>query len=235
MIVTNIPNLSTKVQRYTGFTLAEVLITLGIVGVVAAMTIPTLMKNYQNVQYYSAFQKGYAEISQIIQDLIYENVDMVGAISEYGSIAGAIKAKAKIVKTCPGGTLDGECMPSNAITKNINNAPSVENLSARDRHVFQDGISVNAGTNSNTCTRVYANMQDLCGEIIMDTNGIKPPNTRGRDIFYFFVTKNKLIPDGAPGSGHLEWIYWYCNPKISDQNGGKACATKLLQEGKMNY
>ncbi len=31
-----------------GFTLAEVLITLGIIGVVAALTIPTLMQNYKS-------------------------------------------------------------------------------------------------------------------------------------------------------------------------------------------
>lgn len=35
-----------KVQ--TGFTLAEVLITLGIIGVVAAMTMPVLIQKYQN-------------------------------------------------------------------------------------------------------------------------------------------------------------------------------------------
>ena len=37
-----------------GFTLAEVLITLGIVGVVAAMTIPTLVANYQERSYNTA-------------------------------------------------------------------------------------------------------------------------------------------------------------------------------------
>ena len=45
MRFTNKPNLSTKVQLYTAFTLAEVLITLGIIGVVAAMTIPAILKN----------------------------------------------------------------------------------------------------------------------------------------------------------------------------------------------
>ena len=44
-----------KSQRYAGFTLAEVLITLGIIGVVAAMTIPTLMNNIQDVLFKTAF------------------------------------------------------------------------------------------------------------------------------------------------------------------------------------
>ena len=38
-----------------GFTLAEVLITLGIIGVVAAMTMPTLINSTQGAQYKTAF------------------------------------------------------------------------------------------------------------------------------------------------------------------------------------
>lgn len=40
-----------------GFTLAEVLITLGIIGVVAAMTIPTLVANIKGAQYRAKFKK----------------------------------------------------------------------------------------------------------------------------------------------------------------------------------
>ena len=46
-----------------GFTLAEVLITLGIIGVVAAMTLPTLMQNYQKKVAVERAKKAYAEIS----------------------------------------------------------------------------------------------------------------------------------------------------------------------------
>ena len=37
-------------MKFKAFTLAEILITLGIIGVVAAMTIPTLITNYQKKQ-----------------------------------------------------------------------------------------------------------------------------------------------------------------------------------------
>ena len=40
-----------------GFTLAEVLITLGIIGVVAAMTMPTLIQNHQKRSLEVATQK----------------------------------------------------------------------------------------------------------------------------------------------------------------------------------
>ena len=54
-------------SRLTAFTLAEVLITLGIIGVVAAMTLPTLINNAQNKQLEVAFKKSYSALSQIAQ------------------------------------------------------------------------------------------------------------------------------------------------------------------------
>lgn len=47
-----------------GFTLAEVLITLGIIGVVAAMTTPALMTNYQKRSFVSKLQKAISTINQ---------------------------------------------------------------------------------------------------------------------------------------------------------------------------
>ena len=53
-----------RLKKVFGFTLAEVLITLGVIGVVAAMTIPTLMTNLQNRKLESQFKEGYSILSQ---------------------------------------------------------------------------------------------------------------------------------------------------------------------------
>ena len=47
-----------------GFTLAEVLITLGIIGVVAAMTMPTLMNQTNGAQYKAAYKKALSALAQ---------------------------------------------------------------------------------------------------------------------------------------------------------------------------
>lgn len=61
-----------------GFTLAEVLITLAIIGVVAALTIPTLMANYQKTQYVAQLKQVYSQLSQNIKLLMVdENVDNI--------------------------------------------------------------------------------------------------------------------------------------------------------------
>ena len=49
-----------------GFTLAEVLITLGIIGVVAAMTLPTLVQNYRNHVVETRLAKFYTTVNQAI-------------------------------------------------------------------------------------------------------------------------------------------------------------------------
>ena len=51
-------------NKRAGFTLAEVLITLGIIGVVAAMTMPTLMNQTNGAQYKAAYKKALSAISQ---------------------------------------------------------------------------------------------------------------------------------------------------------------------------
>ena len=46
------------------FTLAEVLVTLGIIGVVSAMTVPSLMQNHQRKTYVTQLHKVYNELQQ---------------------------------------------------------------------------------------------------------------------------------------------------------------------------
>ena len=51
------------------FTLAEVLITLGIIGVVAAMTLPTVTNKYRGHVLEQQFKKSYSNLSQVIIDM----------------------------------------------------------------------------------------------------------------------------------------------------------------------
>lgn len=55
-----------SLSRICGFTLAEVLITLGVIGVVAAMTLPALTKKYEEVVLKNQFKKSFSMLSQAI-------------------------------------------------------------------------------------------------------------------------------------------------------------------------
>ena len=64
-----------RVKLSIAFTLAEVLITLGIIGVVAAITIPGLINNYKAARLRSQFLKSYSTVQQVFRQM--ENDDEV--------------------------------------------------------------------------------------------------------------------------------------------------------------
>ena len=68
----------TAPSRKSAFTLAEVLITLGIIGVVAAMTLPTLVGNYKKAQTVSQLKKVYSVLSQSMLSSVNANGDSNG-------------------------------------------------------------------------------------------------------------------------------------------------------------
>jgi len=75
-------------HRYTAFTLAEVLIVIGIIGMVANMTIPTLMANIQKDQYVAALKKAYSEFNQVLSQFASSN-GCVGDLKCTGLFSGS--------------------------------------------------------------------------------------------------------------------------------------------------
>lgn len=61
----------------SGFTLAEVLITLGCIGIVAAMTIPTLIENQRNKELEVKFKKTYSALNQMSKLFMEENEEPI--------------------------------------------------------------------------------------------------------------------------------------------------------------
>lgn len=60
-------------MKKIAFTLAEVLITLGIIGVVAAMTMPVLISNYRESVIKNQFKKAYSLVAQSLVQIEANN------------------------------------------------------------------------------------------------------------------------------------------------------------------
>lgn len=73
------------------FTLAEVLITLGIIGIVAAMTIPTLLTNIREKQTVSKLKQTYSMLSQAFK-LVEDNGGVLGDLAENDNISSKDRA-----------------------------------------------------------------------------------------------------------------------------------------------
>ena len=92
-----------------GFTLAEVLITLGIIGVVAAMTIPTLIANTNGAKFRSQFKKTISTLNQAgLMSQAQYDFDYAG--TSEGCKAGASDHPESVMTFCAilNGTLTGQ-------------------------------------------------------------------------------------------------------------------------------
>ena len=181
------------------FTLAEVLITLGIIGVVAAMTIPNLIENVRNRDLQVQLKKAYSEWNQISMQFMEDHEQSIpDFVAEKGNsaflkeIPKYLKGFSKYSDWTWDGTSDNEtninAMPYLIYSmKGIKSVPMCDNVSMRSdisgKHIWLDDPPVKGYNGPRLC---------------IDLNGSKRPNTLGIDIFYFlFTTDGHIIPEGA--------------------------------------
>lgn len=207
---------SLKASRGKGFTLAEVLITLGIIGVVAALTLPTLISNYKKQTYVTGLQKAYSVLNNMTKDAMasddvtdFSDTQFLQSWSENVGLFPAI-----LKKFCPNseGFFVYEGM-SNTYSKKelgeINNNYHLNGLPINANHWYclinQDAIMYcfAIGTN-NPSGRVENDFGSPLGSwqhnnILVDINGFKRPNQLGRDIFLLAVGVHtgRVVPAGS--------------------------------------
>lgn len=203
------------------FTLAEVLVTLGIIGVVSAMTLPTLVKSHQRQVYVTQLHKVYNEFSQAGESYINSknaiNLSEAGVRTNAG-IQEFVQSSIKTVKNC--GSTFTDCFASEY--QNMNGA-TVANLNDATAacYALPSGATV-------CLTRIsgqIANANFI--SLIVDTNGKQGPNILGRDLFIM-----AMGPDGSV----IPSQYTYQGGAIADcvnAAGNKPDACKELELSKL--
>lgn len=222
------------IQR--AFTLAEVLITLGIIAVVTALTIPNLVVNYQKKQWVSQLSKDVAVIESGFRMAMAEDgVDDLGDTELFISLNGStiaskvipqefntkLKKYFKIIKD------------TNDITTKFNveyylNKQALNNgqkPNARSYYLVDGsimGLDIDSTRKSIREIKTNGNVVDYFkrdglveksfGSIYIDVNGDKKPNTYGRDIFAFMLgSDGKLYAYGSKQVGAWTEAYVYGN------------------------
>jgi len=255
MIFTKKPEASTMSRGNTGFTLAEVLITLGIIGVVAAMTIPTLVANSQKAQYVTALKKVYTNFNQSLIQYSADNgcvgdLKCTGLFGGDSSAVGTILAPYfQIAKNCGVGlgcfskNISGNIDGTGVRTSNINSNST--GGSAIYKFITADGIHIALLSNENCgpydSSGATHSMDQVCGSLYIDVNGDKGPNNMGRDIFQFYITNGRgpeLYPYGGQDDLEKVWNADLSNLQCNGTNNldGQLCAARVIEEGwQMNY
>src|SRR5574344_2765575 len=254
-----------KIKR-SAFTLAEVLIVLGIIGIVAAMTIPTLMNKVAKQEYVTGLRKAYStQMNGYAQLLADEGVQQLEDTSVWQSMTG----------TCtPSDANDADCKPFfDGLKKyfrfSVVKAPSYQTyylkgtkyadyagstvLAFADGSVMSDGYFQKSESRADAARSAQiaaggGHMYSEQGYFYIDINGFKKPNTKGRDIFSFYLSGDgKLYPyAGKDYSLYLAGILGYTWQNDSNWCGtagstdvssnGFGCAARIMDEGwVMNY
>lgn len=189
-------------MRKSAFTLAEVLITLGIIGVVAAMTLPNLVAKYRIKILHNQFKVAYSLISQAVMNMGVENPDL----NSYYCQDRRDQTENMFIKDF--------AKNFHVIKRKYSNTDNLQNLGYKESFFLQTSpgnIPFNHDGHNNGAIFINNGImiassgcwwRDSQIDFIVDINGIKGPNRFGYDVFYFQIGRdNKLYP--SAGNYHI--------------------------------
>lgn len=246
-------------KTISGFTLAEILIVLGIIGLVAEYTIPTVIDSFQKTVYVSALKIAYSEANNVLKQMAADNgcvgdlkcAGLFSAGSTHISLGNEFTKYFKVIKNCGIATGQG-CWPANTNINYDGSSATNDHLDTEGYYTFitANGMSyslanyaVNGGSyldcGTNWSTGTLGNMTQVCGSLRIDVNGFNGPNAWGRDTFWFWITNGKgalLYPRSGIDdnmSGSNRW--WnYNNSNYCSSTGGKGgtyCSGRVFEKG----
>ncbi len=188
-----------KNKPVKAFTLAEVLITLGIIGVVASLTIPSLLANSQKKQTVESLKKTFSIFSSAFKASQAENGFDLG-VQTYATdadkesfIQNYLLKYLKIEKYCGNIENNQECfIPEIKDLKGTKNT-NYSNYNLKFYNfVLADGTSVKAWVS----TSGINSGADIV--LLVDINGFKKPNVLGKDIFkLYYIFSSATFPPGV--------------------------------------
>ena len=203
------------------FTLAEVLITLGIIGVVAAITIPGLINNYKANKLRTQFLKSYSVIQQVFKQM--ESSDVSLDPSTYVGHSGSFYKEFR--KFLNGSTDCGTWSTRTYPCADVNNLnyKTYDKSNKPSRYLFDDGqIALPDGT-----LIIFENpaLDDYVW-LFVDINGYNnPPNIWGYDLFTFEFQDGELRTMGDKNTRYSD-MNQFCNLSSRSGYNGIACAQK---------
>ena len=226
-----------------GFTLSEVLVTLGIVGVISVLTVPAVMKNYRKKVYVSKLKQTYSQITDATRaimadeqaDSFYQTTAGVSSnCTDPANPKGACYFLRNYFKTikenCNVLTADTDAARAKlCVSVGSNKKPT-------DRDAYTNLLGGNAGTlYGQYCVQTTSGAAICQGYRLknglpnvtfnIDINGPEKPNITGYDVFYLEVKPDGTLVDYDENNAD--------NCGISTSAG---CFERIVRDGwKINY
>lgn len=220
------------IKKFFGFTIGEVLIALGVIGIIAMLTIPQIINGRQATEAKSAFNTAYSIISNTITEMDANNVSIRPESYDTAlDFLNEIVKYQKVAKKCISNVGAGSICYLSTNYKNLDGA-NMDIITTSRSYVLNNGmlIAIKKGTTKNG--------ENISTPILIavDINGkMNPPNRMGFDFFIFELTSDEgLMPSGGDATTYKTATSG--TPSDSDCNitaltgSGATCAARALAE-----
>ncbi len=205
------------------FTIAEIIIVLGIIGIIAQMTIPDLIANTQESIWENAAKEAFSKSSQAVQQM---RMDEGGTLAYYFNNVQTFKPVFikyfKIIKDCN----LRDCVPQSNTSEIYKTWPGKIKANT---YLIDDGQFITADGMFFGIENASLNA-NLLG-ITVDVNGYtKGPNQFGKDVYMFQILNDSLVPMGGAGTRFPATAY--CNKTYTastDALQGIGCMSNVMQ------
>ena len=232
---------------FKAFTLAEVLITLGVIGVVASITLPTLIKEYNKHAWVNALKENYSLLNQGFKKMMADDgVEYIADTEAWRGISSSCTAYdaisssrckdfypqfGKYFKVVSVESIVNKYeykyrkSSSKIIAKNpapgtAYNAIYLSNGAMVWSYDFEERSSINS--NCDAIHLAGGHMCGIAGWFNIDINGNKGPNEFGKDIFMFYITERGQL---APVAGN-DYAIYSASSNLTQENIDKYKAIK---------
>lgn len=242
------------------FTITEILLVMSIIGFVAALTIPAMVKDILKTQYITGARKTYTDVNYIFKKIVADKecdndlkcTGIFATGTDSNTLGTELTKYIKTAKNC-GISTNQDCWPpqtnDNFDGKSATNT-NFNSLNYYYKFITTDGASFaihNATEDANAdCANdastgllgVKSYMTQVCGIVYVDVNGWKKPNTKGKDTFIYYITNGRgplLYPAGGKddkASGTND--YWNDGSRNfcykTTNQEGKYCTGRLVEQ-----
>jgi type II secretory pathway pseudopilin PulG len=216
--------------------LAEVLIALVIIGIIVAITVPTLIQRYQDQALKSALKKNYSVLKSALDKYQVDNGErLLPSDIKRQTLKSKLTKYLTVMYDCGMGNSSDwrtACIPQAESSGNSSeyNSKVYKNYTGTSKInlvFFDDGQFV-----LNDGSIVLLEDDTELKYISVDVNGYaKKPNRLGKDLFMFQLMNNgELLPMGAKGTYYYSATDKYCSNIATDQMNGAGCTAKVLKD-----
>lgn len=233
-------------KKTVAFTLAETLIVMGVIGIVATLTIPSLTNSTNNKDIVAKVRKAHSNLEDAFGRMIAE----YGETNEWSSfdtntVGDRLISSMKLTKNCKVQN-SGNCFASSSKIFNSSGTGSdnVHSNTSVYKILMASGFSVGLLVDNTTCTKdvtsnnamAPSDLKQVCGIALVDIDGpSKGKHKHGTDLFEFYITRHGFYPVGFDGDTTFKYIDNCTKTGANVTSDSQSCTAWIVNNGNVDY